>query len=199
MQVAADQKSPTQVEEIAFSPLKHELAARCSDGTVRIWDMWTGKESSFFFDLAPNRLDFGAQYRGFAYSPDGKKIAVMWNRQALVYEVATETLLTRLEAPGAQLGLAWSPDGKQLAQGSFNPPARLWNAVEGKIVRDFNLDVEAFAMSMAFTPDGRTLAVGCIERGRAQIMVCLFNPATGTLEAKLPSEDPVSLHFTPDG
>ena len=66
-------------------------------------------------------------------------------------------------------------------------------------MRDFKADVDAFALSLTISPDGQTLAGGCVQNNRQQIMVCLWDLNTGRLKANLPSEDPVSLHFTPDG
>jgi WD40 repeat protein len=86
-----------------------------------------------------------------------------------------------------------------LQKGMPSAPIRLWDVNTGELIREFNVDFPAFAMSVALSPNGKTLAAGCIESGREQIMICLWDVDSGQLKAQLPSGDPVSLLFTPDG
>ena len=192
-----------QIDEIAFSPVRDELAGKCSDITIRIWDSTTGEElSSFSYDdNVPQRIPRFGMEKGFAFSPDGNRFGVIRNRRGLIYDRQSGERLGTLgqEGDGTQLGLAWSPDGKQLALGGNDPPVRLWEIATAKLTRQLNVDIRAFSMSQCFSPDGQFVAAGCIQFGRDEIFLGIWQAATGELKWKLESRDPVSVHFSPDG
>jgi len=193
-----------QFGEVAFAPQIDELTARRNDGRVVVWDLKSNKETWMADDDdAPlNRADSQLEYRGLAYSPSGTMLAVNWGRKTIVYDRTTGQILQQLGAEGdpAQFGLAWSRGGEYVARGSHGTPARLWNISDGEgyVIRNFKVDVEAFAISLAISHDGKMLAAGCIGNGRGEIMICLWFMPTGGLRARLPSSDAVSIHFTPD-
>ena len=175
---------------------------RYGDGTLICWDLVTGKRVLMeAIKPADDRLPLGlAEYCGLDYSPDGGMLAVNWGGKTTVFETSFGRILQSIGTTGdnLQFGLAWSPDSSQLAQGAHEAVARLCKLSDGE-ARDFKADVEAFALSLTISPDGKTLAGGCVQNKREQIMICLWDLETGKLKASLPSEDAVSLHFTPDG
>lgn len=137
----------------------------------------------------PNRLDV---------SPDGKTLAVLTGFQArfhqpnrpsivVLLDAATLAVRWRVEKPPPYAEeLAFAPDGRTLAiaapaEGAqavnmFGPKAsviRLLNVENGAEVR--RIPVEGFGVgSLAFAPDGRTLAAGAGDR-----TIRRYDPATG--------------------
>ena len=92
------------------------------DNAIHVWDLSTGKERL--------RLPPGEQGRGqvkFAWSPDGRTLAV-GDRKIQLFEVATGKLRREYEGhQGAILALAFSPDGGLLASGSADTTVLMWD------------------------------------------------------------------------
>lgn len=153
-----------------------ELLTTGTDGSVRRWDLGSGKE------LGHIRLP--ADAAGTTLSADGKNVFCSTNANK-VRVVATDTgnelRVFDLPAPqqgfvryGAGTKLALSPDGKLLAIRGYNQAVRIFDAAGGKLVHDLseqtpgpNPNGAVFVSTagfgglgtMAFSPNGRQLAV----------------------------------------
>ena len=123
-------------------------------------------------------------------------------------------LLATLEGarPGAYIPIAFSPDGKVLACGDFVIPVmapekenvrcvgsvKLWDVDKRKVIatlRDAGGDCDYGIYSVAFGPDGKTLAA---VSGRKK--VTLWDVATGKEKAPLKGDPKGALlAFGPDG
>jgi WD40 repeat protein len=95
--------------------------------------------------------------------------------------------------------LAFSPDGTQLASAARDWTARLWELSSGKgsVLVDVCLGRnEGDPYSVAFSPDGAHLAVGCFNRVKVR-----DSAGRWVKELKLPSHDPLWLRaqYAPDG
>lgn len=103
--------------------------------------------------------------------------------------------------------LAWHPNGKELAVGqSLHRMVTVWDVTTGKLLR--SMDSEPGAVNaLAYSPDGRYLAVGRgFNIGAGKAHVHLYDAASGTLvRSFIPSPVPRSsnevagLAFSPDG
>ncbi|WP_220188572.1 nSTAND1 domain-containing NTPase [Streptomyces phytophilus] len=206
------------VWSLTFSPDGQTLATASDDGTVRLWDITAGRQQG---DPLIDSDDF---MRAAEFSPDGRTLATGGGDGTVrLWDVAT----------GQQQGeainvhdsvvesLAFSPDGHILASASDNPGAssdlgigagtdvtatvKLWDVATGQQKGGTltNVDPDRTMGSLAFSPDGRTLATGedslaTGEDGR----VWLWDVATGK-----PRGDPlighdgmvISVAFSPDG
>lgn len=68
----------------------------------------------------------------------------------------------------------FSPDGTKLASGSYNPPAMLWDTSNWKEIYTFSGNSYDVVYCVAFSPDGKMLALGqlhiielwCVETGK---------------------------------
>jgi len=143
---------------VALSPDGLALAMGEKDGTVKVWDVGTGKER-LKMDLGKNRL------WSMAFSPDGKTLAIgeagvsLWDAadgkklQTLALPPPAVQANERSFAPDGKQLLSFAPDGNQLAA-SNGGWVVLWDPATGKEIRR----IEAGGnMSARFLPDSRTL------------------------------------------
>jgi Tol biopolymer transport system component len=142
-----------RVFSLAFAPDGKTLLAGAWDGSIRLWDIATGKEIHQY-------TGHHGSVRSVAFSPDGKTFASGGKDMIIrVWETATGKELRRLDGDEPMFGvarLAYSPDGKLLA--SLGQSLRLWDTATGREVR--RIDARKGISSLAFSPDGRYLAYG---------------------------------------
>jgi WD40 repeat protein len=158
------------VTRLAFSPDGTALTS----GNVRV----EGHESSWDWkrwDLTGKALSVPEEARqadGYAVlSPDGKTRARQAGKKVQFHDAATGRELRTLEGHPDQLNcLAFSPDGRRLATGGGstagggpdplpgrNGDVRLWDVATGERLATYTRHT-GLIMSVAFSPDGRTLA-----------------------------------------
>ena len=136
------------VIHLAFSPDGKQLASGDWKGTVRVWDVRTGKQQ---YSLPRGHVE------DLAFSTDSKLLAsVTRDNDVYLWDAATgrgTTVLKKHEKP--VMRLAWSPDGKLLASRDQANVVCLWDA-EGALVHRYTLPEKH--RGLAFTPDGQVLA-----------------------------------------
>ena len=163
---------------------------------TRLWDLATGKERQRFPGQA-----------FVALSADGEVMATASAKRHVLHLVnwrTGETLLTLKNFPGngppRDINSAcFSADGKIIATACrFDSAIRLWNARSGDLVR--TIPLAAYAFSVAFSADGKTLAVGA-PWGLDHNQIRLFDPTTGDEQMlSLGLQDAVrEVRFLPDG
>jgi WD40 repeat protein len=166
-EMLALERNPARiVYRLAYSP-DGALLAGAGNGSVRVWDTRTGKETLV---LEGQRGAAG----GLAFSPDGTLLATTPTSRpeasavvAAVFDVRSGKKVTDLTAPGSCAALAFSPPG---GKGRPLLAAALADK-NGSLVAVWDLDNvrepllrfrdQAFTItSVAFSPDGEYLAAG---------------------------------------
>ena len=118
----------TGVHAVAFSPNGKLLAAGCGDGTVRLWNLATGRPVATLHATTSSKYGVAA----VAFSPNGKLLATgegdgtvrAWN--PATRHPAGAPIQTGSGPADALSVVAFSPNGKQLAGGSYDGTVRLW-------------------------------------------------------------------------
>lgn len=172
--------------EIVFAPSGGRMAWLAHSGAVELYE--PPLESSAASALAsPPALAPPTQWTSPVFSPDGALLAIRdENNQILLFDVAARKLQATLKIDRKALGaMAFSPDGRRLALLSFLPfvpgddaGARFLAGLKTSFIefeaqgkqgsgwdfskatrRQHNLDdLATFGHSVAFLPDGQTLA-----------------------------------------
>ena len=184
-------------EGAAFGPNGTVAWADVLTGTVTVWDPATGSG----YELATG-FEF---VTGIVFSPDGHEIAVEGvsltaGNQALFYDARTGTPLVAQPAIDGVVAVAFSPDGttatsngNEIQLRSLGQPAR--------VLTDAVCAVDGGLSSLEFSPDGSTLAVGCMTtiELRSTASGALRVPALEMGDGPNGSDPGFSLRFSRDG
>jgi WD40 repeat protein/DNA-binding SARP family transcriptional activator len=148
---------PVSFGDVAFNPDGHRIAISGSDGTVRIWDAATGTES-LVLSVAS---EFGAALLGVAFSPDGKRVALVSDgiNPVKIWDAATgEVLLSgNLGHAVPPIDIAFSPDGKLAITGGEDQKAKVWDTTTGQVLYTLSGHTQGI-IGVAFSPDGAHVA-----------------------------------------
>jgi WD40 repeat protein len=184
---------PGGVFSVAFNPDGTTLAVGCGgQGDVYIWDVATGKNTA---KLA------GKSYfiNSVVFSPDGKTLAASCGHYAKLWDTECwdEFFSFSPYFQVQQLAL----DGQHLAVAGENDDIKLFAIPDRSQIKNKKLRVKPSFLecsskvrSVAFSPDGRTLAAGC---GDYNIKIFVDFQKTQTLRGH--NGRITSLSFSPDG
>ncbi len=186
-----------------------ELASGADSNKLRIWDAATGQLLTEFVN---NTDDVHIDAQAAAWSPDGKKIAVVVllfhqppttafpPEEAQIWDAATGKLLSTYQVSSAALNqpfsaIAWSPDSKEIALSDGTSAVQIWDVTTGKLLLTYqghNSPVQA----LAWSPDGKYIASAS---GYPEVQV--WNPVTGKLVFRYQGHTAGvdALAWSPDG
>jgi RNA polymerase sigma factor (sigma-70 family) len=146
------------VSGLAFAPDGKTVASAGFDGTVRVWDVTTGKELQRLEDTHFPGIGLGAML-SIEYSPDGKTIAIArLNHPPCLWDLASGKVL--LEFGGKTARASWitlSRDGKLAAYAGSTDVLYLADVATGKVLHGLT-GHQGFVFSVVFSPDGKTFA-----------------------------------------
>ncbi len=195
------------VSDVVFSPDGRTIMSWRS-GDYRLWDVKTGKIKA--------KLEGTDGIRKIDFSPDGQLLVGANDWEIRLWNADTGKIKMRFKVkkPRWRTILAFTPDGKTLASvGVNNDKVRLWDLHAGQLNKTLTgkpkhvkkIQVEENSViffelsgrrvdSMAFSPDGQTLAVS----SRSEIQ--LWDTVTGIHKVTLKGQGSFNrLVFSPDG
>jgi TIR domain/WD domain, G-beta repeat len=115
---------------LAVSPNGQIVATGSQDGSLRLWDINTGKTLSVLRDHL-------GIVSGMAFSPDGALLAgASWNGDVAVWAIPSGILFSRFTGhKDAIIGVAFGSDGKTLLSRSIDGAIQVWSIPAGKLIR----------------------------------------------------------------
>jgi WD40 repeat protein/tRNA A-37 threonylcarbamoyl transferase component Bud32 len=172
---------------VAFSPDGLTVAVLCSV-SLNFRNAETGEP------VATLRMHTGG-LGGFAYSPDGKLVAVGNERYLRIWDLGTAKEVRSVRHDGAVWHVAYSPDGRRIASACFDQTVRIWNATDGKEIHTLRGHTDR-VLCVAFSPDGKRLA-----SAGGDSTVKVWDAATGRELGTLHGHSGYiwSVAFSPDG
>src|SRR5262249_26629187 len=115
------------------------------------------------------------------------------NSTTTLFEVATGRLRASLPRRHSH-GLQYSPDGRTLAVAYVDGTIGLWDAVDGRLLRERKTSAEEL-YRVDWSPDGRILA-SAGRKGK----ITLWNPADLSILREIDGPEwVIGLRFSPDG
>ena len=185
------------VWSVDFAPDGSTLASSAADGTVRLWDVFTGECKAVL------SYPFGGHpgFESVQFSPDGKTLAaggglLLTPGLVKLWDAATHEEIAAFRAHDLSIEcIAFAPDGKRLATGAQDNRAKLWEIPSGREVGTFT-GHGGWVTSLAFSGDGTLLATSSPDR-----TVRLWDVATCQQRAALRahSDSVQDVKFAPDG
>lgn len=136
-----------------------------------------------------------------AFSPDGTLLASAGSGgQIHIRDVESGSIVKTLKgSPQAVYGIAFSPDGSSLVSVSYDATVRVWDIFSGKRQTGFKSKDGTTFTSIAFSPDGQSIATGEGPVGMAKVVV--WDVATREERMVFPGhpQSVNGLTFTQDG
>ena len=187
------------VRALAFSPDSSLLVTGTGmnlsspDQKLRLYDVETGTlitESEKLYTIIWD----------VAFTPDGSKIAVALDNGSIQIRNAKDLSLgDKIELPGPVNSISLSPEGKRIAAGvaeadSDDGVVYIWDLDNREILLKFWAHPYSVP-SMDFSPDGRLLATGAVDRS-----VKIWDSQSGALIDTLSQAGQgTAIKFSPDG
>lgn len=148
--------NPGSVASLAFHSKATRLAAAVSDGTVRLWEL-----------------------------PSGKELFEMRGHQVGGTEREVDKFTGIILRGGSVRSVAFNPDGTLLASAGYDHVVRVWNTENGSQTRSFRFD-SARINAVAFSPDGKRLAASGSNATKAgEVVIWSMNDKPESLAAPI--------------
>lgn len=176
------QETGRKIATIRLSPDGTRVAASTVEGFYDIWDAGSG-----------TLLQSVKAHDGLSsldYSPDGTKIATCgWDGTARLWDEASgQELVPVMRIPHWVTDVAFSHDGRRIV--TVASDVRIWDAETGYCLATYAEVTNHGYPSVAFSPDGRSIAALCSVNGHPPELIKIWDAATpGELTARTSSTD----------
>jgi WD40 repeat protein len=176
----------------AFSPDGRLLVTGGSDGNANVWEVETGRL------VRSLQAHGGMDVRAIAFAPDGQQFATTgFDATVRIWGTATGAELRRGKLPNIGHGLAWNGKGTLLAAANGQGSVVFYSAERGAFEQPLAVvGSNRQLSSLAFSPDGKLLAVASTDPGVVLLDVATRREVRRFSDHQAPVN---SIAFSPDG
>ncbi|QDU64204.1 WD domain, G-beta repeat [Planctomycetes bacterium Pan216] len=137
------------------------IATGHDDGSVRVWDVASGKTIRTF-------REHSAEVCALAFGPQSQQLAsASEDRTVILWDLDVSTSVRTLEGHTDRIdAIAWSPDGKTIASAGWDTSVRLWSPESGQLTALLNGQGEC-VHAVRFGPEPHQMVSGdsdCVVR-----------------------------------
>lgn len=194
-------KRPGPVYSLAYSPVWDVLATGYEGAPAKV-KLWSGNGGRLLGTLSTG----GYAVSSLAISPDGQYVASGgWDHDHRVklWRISDLALVRTFTTHNDGIGsVAFSPDCQLLVSASgrefYDNALCFWRVADGALLRTSIAYVAgSWLTSVAFSPDGRTLATASIDDGQIRLIRASDGQRVGTLAGE--DSQVTSVAYSPDG
>jgi energy-coupling factor transporter ATP-binding protein EcfA2 len=181
------------VWKVAFSPDGHTLAVG-SGNMIQLWNVTNPTNPAPAGQPLPGTANAIEQ---MAFSSSGT-LAIASGDEIQLWNVTNPAHPTRsgppLSGPSYIVAMAFNPPGNILATASLDGATQLFNVTNATLIAQFNSSTASTDSDVAFSPDGKTLAVGSGHT------IELWSVVTDNIVREVTSSTNINaVAFSPDG
>jgi hypothetical protein len=151
---------------VAFSPDGKLALSGSQDGTLKLWEVSSGRDirsltghSDPVWDMLAMLFSPESSVLAMAFSPDGKlALSGSKDKTLALWEVSSGRHIDTFYGSSEVNAVAFSPDGKLALSGSDDETLKLWEVSSGRNIDTFYEPSEVNAV--AFSPDGKLALSG---------------------------------------
>lgn len=172
-----------------ISPDGKHIAVTLGDGTIRLWEIATAKETHVIRTGEP------VTDQGIKWSPDGARLAsISYGNKARIWDTSTGTEFPSISLGSGSTLFVFNKDGTRLAASFGERNIRIWDVATGSEVCTLVEPIGRMS-SLDFSPDGTRIATGVYNQN-AQV----WEAITGELLLTLGDEKTGGpIRWSPDG
>lgn len=176
------------VTDVAFLPGDHTAVSCGLDGTIRLWDIPTGRMRKVLFSIEDEIF-------ALSVSRDASKaVSTEYKKQVHVHDMERGTARHLTGLLGWSADVAISPDSKEVAAWNMDGNIWIWNTKTGEHTATFEGQNNKWGMALAWSPDGARVAAG-------RIVITIWDVESETQVQTLEGHKGFirDLVFSPDG
>lgn len=174
-----------RVNGVDFLPRDNKVIAGFDDGSMRIWDMTTSRQTDVF--------NLEKSIRDLAVNGQQVRMAVAQEGEMRIWDIQGSAEIRRFTGHTGQVSaVAYHPEGELILSGSFDTTLILWDTSNAEAVRSYT-GHEGNVVALAFNADGSRFISGSNDQ-TARIWDTETGEITRTLDGHNANVTAVAWH-----